>query len=91
MPHHQNFGSVSVNRWFFNSIIPKNLYVSVVYYLKFVNSFFVMVGVVVEELEHHIAMAKAQFKMANESLAIAKTKKDASIVAAQKVCNQMED
>jgi hypothetical protein len=29
--------------------------------------------------------------MANESLAIAKTKKDAFIVAAQKVCNQMED
>jgi hypothetical protein len=48
-----------VNLWFFNSIIPNFLYVSVVYYLRFVNSFFVMVGVVVEELEHYIAMAKA--------------------------------
>ncbi len=35
-------------------------------------------------------MAKIQFKVAKESLAIAKTKKYASIVAAQKVCNQME-
>jgi hypothetical protein len=50
-----------------------------------------MEGVVVEELEHCIAMAKAQFKVAKESLAIAKTKKDASIVATQKVCSQMED
>jgi len=50
-----------------------------------------MVGVVIEELKHYIVMAKAQFKVAKESLAIAKIKKNATIVAAQKVCNQMED
>ncbi len=64
---------------------------SAIYYLGFVNNFFVMANVVVEELEHYITIAKAQFKVAKESLAIAKTKKDVYIVDAQRVCNQMED
>lgn len=60
-------------------------FVNAIYYLRFINNFFVMASVVVEELEHYIAMAKAQFKVAKKSLTITKTKKDEFIVDTQKV------
>jgi len=36
-------------------------------------------------------MAKVQLKVAKKNLTITKSKKDAFIVATQKVCSQMED
>jgi hypothetical protein len=50
-----------------------------------------MVGATIEELECYIALAKVQLKTTNESLAIAKTKKKASVMATVKACSQMED
>lgn len=56
-----------------------------------VKVFFEMVGVAIEELERYIALAKVQLKTTNESLAIAKTREKASVMATVKACSQMED
>jgi hypothetical protein len=50
-----------------------------------------MVGTTTKELESYIALEKVQLKTTKESLAIAKTKKEASVMAIIKACSQMED
>jgi len=50
-----------------------------------------MVDAIIEQLEHYIMMVETQLKIAKESLAIAKSKKDAGVMAIVKACSQMED
>jgi hypothetical protein len=45
-----------------------------------------MASVVIEQLERYITMVEAQLKVVEESLAIAKSKKDASVMAIVKAC-----
>jgi hypothetical protein len=46
---------------------------------------------IIEELKHYIAMVKGEFKPTKESLANAKSKKEASVMVTMKACDQMED
>lgn len=50
-----------------------------------------MASALIKELEHYIAMAKSWLKAIENNLAIAKSKKEAGVMATVKACAQMED
>ncbi len=50
-----------------------------------------MASALIKELEHYIAMAKSWLKATENNLAIAKSKKEACVMATVKACGQMED